>query len=94
MFTAYSPIGSGRLIADPVIGKIAAACGKSPAQIMLRWHLQRGNIALPRSSDPGRIVENIDILDFSLGEADIAHINALDSDDGRMMNPSWVKSWS
>lgn len=93
-FTAYSPIGSGQLISDPAIGRIATAHGKSAAQIMLRWHLQRGNIVVPRSSNPSRIAENIDIFDFNLSEADIAAINALHSDDGRMMSPSWVRSWS
>ncbi|MBL4916765.1 aldo/keto reductase [Szabonella alba] len=92
-FVAYAPIGSGNLLADPDIGAVAVAHGKSPAQIMLRWHLQRGVVAIPRSSDPGRVAENIAITDFTLSEADMTRLTNLASPEGRMFNPAWVRSW-
>jgi 2,5-diketo-D-gluconate reductase A len=77
---SYSPLGASgaKLINDPVITGIATDRGKSPAQIVLRWHIQLGLVAIPRSSNPGRIAENIDIFDFELSEQDMSKINALD----------------
>ena len=77
---SYSPLGASgaKLINDPVITGIAEDRGKSPAQIVLRWHTQLGLVAIPRSSNPGRIAENIDIFDFELSEQELSHINALD----------------
>ncbi|GHG96174.1 aldo/keto reductase [Pseudodonghicola xiamenensis] len=92
-FIAYSPIGSGHLLADPVIADIAATHGKSPAQIMLRWHLQQGVVAIPRSSSPERIRENIALQDFELSEREMARLFALNARDGRLYNPDWVTSW-
>jgi 2,5-diketo-D-gluconate reductase A len=66
------------LINDPVINGIANDRGKSPAQIVLRWHIQLGLVAIPRSSNPGRIAENIDIFDFDLTEQEMNKISALD----------------
>jgi diketogulonate reductase-like aldo/keto reductase len=92
-FVAYAPIGSGNLLADPEIGAVARTHGKSPAQIMLRWHLQRGVVAIPRSSNPGRVAENIAITDFTLSEAEMARLTALASPEGRIFSPAWVRSW-
>lgn len=92
-FVAYAPIGSGRLLEDPTIGAIAASHGKSPAQVMLRWHLQQGNAAIPRSSNPGRVAENIAITDFALSGAEMARLSAMAAPDGRIFNPDRVKSW-
>lgn len=92
-FVAYAPIGSGRLLEDPVIGAIAAQHGKSPAQVMLRWHLQQGNVAIPRSSNPGRVAENIAITDFALSDDQMASLSGLAAADGRIFNPAWVRSW-
>jgi 2,5-diketo-D-gluconate reductase A len=77
---SYSPIGaSGReLRSDPVITEIARDHGKSPTQVVLRWHIQLGLVAIPRSSNPGRIAENIDIFDFDLTEQQMSKISALD----------------
>jgi 2,5-diketo-D-gluconate reductase A len=77
---SYSPIGasSGGLRNDPVITEIAKAHGKSPTQVVLRWHIQLGLVAIPRSSNPGRIAENIDIFDFELTEQEMTKITALD----------------
>jgi len=77
---AYSPLGasSSDLRGDPVITGIAKDHGKSPTQVVLRWHVQLGLVAIPRSSNPGRIAENIDIFDFELTEQDMSKISALD----------------
>jgi 2,5-diketo-D-gluconate reductase A len=83
---SYSPIGasSGGLRNDPVITEIAKAHGKSPTQVVLRWHLQLGLVAIPRSSNPGRIAENIDIFDFELTEQEMTKITALDRGDSEV----------
>ena len=83
---AWSPLGSGRLIDDPVIAEVAAKHGKSPAQVMVRWSLQLGNIVLPKSVTPERIEQNIDVFDFVLDDADMAAIATLES--GRRTGPN------
>jgi 2,5-diketo-D-gluconate reductase A len=77
---SYSPIGASgaELRNDPVITAIAKDHGKSPTQVVLRWHIQLGLVAIPRSSNPGRIAENIDIFDFELTEEEMTKITALD----------------
>ncbi len=67
---SWSPLGSGRLIADPVIGAIAKKHGKSPAQVMIRWHLDQGLIVIPKSVTPSRIRENFAVFDFALDDDD------------------------
>ncbi len=85
---AWSPIGgitsyrgdaATSTFTDPVLTGIAEAHGKTPAQVMLRWHLQRGVQAIPKSVTPSRIAENFDVFDFALTGAEIAQINALDT---------------
>ena len=83
---AWSPLGSGRLIDDPVIAEVAAKHGKSPAQVMVRWSIQLGNIVLPKSVTPARIEQNIDVFDFVLDDADMAAIATLES--GRRTGPN------
>ena len=83
---AWSPLGSGRLIDDPVIAEVAAKHGKAPAQVMVRWSLQLGNIVLPKSVTPERIEQNIDVFDFVLDDADMAAIATLES--GRRTGPN------
>ena len=83
---AWSPLGSGRLIDDPVIAEVAAKHGKSPAQVMVRWSIQLGNIVLPKSVTPERIEQNIDVFDFQLDDADMAAIATLES--GRRTGPN------
>ena len=92
-FVSYAPIGSGQLLDAPEIAALAAAHGRSPAQIVLRWHLQQGVVAIPRSSNPARVRENIAISDFELSEADMATLHAMARPDGRHFHPDWVKSW-
>lgn len=76
---AYSPLMNGRdILEDAVIQEIAAAHGKTPAQIVLRWHLQTDVIAIPKSVTPSRIEENIDVFDFDLTEAELDKISGLD----------------
>ena len=81
---AWSPLGQGKVIADPVIKKIAEKYKKTPAQIILRWHMDNGLIAIPKSVTPSRIQENIQIFDFKLGPADLEMISRLDDKKGRI----------
>ena len=83
---AWSPLGSGQLIDNPVIGEVAAKHGKTPAQVMVRWSIQLGNIVLPKSVTPARIQQNIDVFDFELDDADMAAIATLES--GRRTGPN------
>ena len=83
---AWSPLGSGRLIDDPVINGIAAKYGKSSAQVMVRWSMQLGNIVLPKSVTPERIEQNIDVFDFELDDADMAAMASLET--GRRTGPN------
>jgi len=70
---------------DPVIGELAKAHGKTPAQVMLRWHLQQGRSVIPKSTHAQRIAENVDIFDFELTEEQLAAIDGLDT--GRRGGP-------
>jgi diketogulonate reductase-like aldo/keto reductase len=78
---AWSPLGSGKgLLEVPAIVAIAQKHNRTPAQIVLRWHIQQGNVVIPKSVTPSRIRENIDVFDFSLDAEDIAAISALNED--------------
>jgi 2,5-diketo-D-gluconate reductase A len=81
---SWSPLGQGKALGDPVIGGIAARYGRSPAQIIIRWHLDHGLIAIPKSVTPQRIAENFAVFDFKLSDSDLAAIAALDSAQGRI----------
>jgi 2,5-diketo-D-gluconate reductase A len=74
---AWSPIGRGRVLSDPEVVTIARDAGKTPAQVVLRWHIQRGDIVFPKSITPARIRENIDIFDFELTAEQLETISAL-----------------
>ena len=80
---SWSPLGSGRLLGDPAIGKVAAKHGRTPAQAIIRWHLQEGLIVIPKSVTPARIAENFDVFGFTLDAEDMAAFAALDSKNGR-----------
>ncbi|GIG64679.1 aldo/keto reductase [Phytomonospora endophytica] len=83
---AWSPLGQGGdLLTDPALTAIAEAHGVTVAQVVLRWHLQLGNIAIPKSVTPSRIAANIDVFGFALTDTDLATITALDS--GRRLGP-------
>lgn len=82
---AWSPLGQGSLLSNPVVTAIAEAYGKTAAQALIRWHVQLGNIVIPKSVNPERIASNFDVFDFELSEQDIASINALE--DGTRLGP-------
>jgi 2,5-diketo-D-gluconate reductase A len=77
---AWSPIAQGGVLDEPVITELAGRYGKSPAQVVLRWHIQLGNIVFPKSVTPDRIRENVDIFDFELGADDMSAMNGLGQD--------------
>ena len=81
---SWSPLGQGKDLSDPVIAAIAARHGRTPAQIIIRWHLDSGLIAIPKSVTPHRIAENFDVFGFTLDAADMAAIADLDSPYGRI----------
>ncbi|MCW2497797.1 aldo/keto reductase [Jatrophihabitans sp.] len=91
---AWSPIGrGGELLGDPVITSLAEKYGKTPAQIVIRWHLELGNIVIPKSVTPTRIVENLDVFDIDLDGEDVLAISELNRDtrlgpDPDHFNPS------
>jgi 2,5-diketo-D-gluconate reductase A len=80
---AWSPLGQGMLWDNPVLGKLARKHGRSVAQIMVRWHVQLGNMVIPKSVTPSRLVENFSVFDFSLSDEDMQAIAGLDTPDGR-----------
>ncbi|HEY1572074.1 MAG TPA: aldo/keto reductase [Pseudonocardiaceae bacterium] len=77
---AWSPIAQGRVLDETVVTDVAQRHGRSPAQVVLRWQTQLGNIVFPKSATPSRIAENIDIFDFALSDEEMAAIATLDSD--------------
>ncbi|GGS41437.1 aldo/keto reductase [Streptomyces griseoviridis] len=88
---AWSPLGSGKgLLEVPAIVAIGRKHGRSPAQVVLRWHLQIGNIVIPKSVTPSRIKENIEVFDFRLDDEDLAAISALNEDRRVGFDPAEV----
>jgi diketogulonate reductase-like aldo/keto reductase len=85
----WSPLGGtgGNLLTDPVLGNIAQAHDKSPAQVVIRWHLQRGVIVIPKSTHEERIRQNFDVFDFTLNDAEMAAITALNTDTRNGADP-------
>lgn len=81
---SWSPLGQGQLLADPVIAAIAAKHGKTPAQVIIRWHVDSGLVVIPKSVTPARIVQNFGVFDFQLDAEDKAAIAGLDTDGGRI----------
>jgi 2,5-diketo-D-gluconate reductase B len=86
-FVAYCPLGRGRLFTDPVLAEIAKTRGRSIAQVALRWLIQQGVAAIPRSSNPQRIADNFKVFDFALSDAEMARISTLKRPNGRIANP-------
>jgi 2,5-diketo-D-gluconate reductase A len=76
---AWSPLARGALLEDPAVSKLAAKHGKTPAQVILRWHLQLGNVVIPKSVTPSRIAENFDVFGFELDADDLDVIDTLDN---------------
>ena len=75
---AWSPIAQGAVLDNPTIVELAKRIGRSPAQVVLRWHIQRGDIVFPKSSTPARMQENFELFDFELEDVDVAMITGLD----------------
>jgi 2,5-diketo-D-gluconate reductase A len=84
---AWSPIAQGKVLDDAVIERIARRVEKSPAQVVLRWHIQRGDIVFPKSVTPERVRDNFALFDFELSDADISDISALNRDERTGPNP-------
>jgi 2,5-diketo-D-gluconate reductase A len=82
---AYGPLGIGRLLDNPTIASVAQAHGKTPAQVLIRWSLQLGNVVIPRSSSPERVKSNLEVFDFELTDEEMATLNGLD--DGTRFRP-------
>jgi diketogulonate reductase-like aldo/keto reductase len=91
----YSPLGTGEHLSDPVVARIAAATGRTAAQVLIRWSLQRGVSVIPKSSTPARIAENFGALDFELDDDAMAALDALDTtnhtSDAKAPDEKW---WS
>jgi 2,5-diketo-D-gluconate reductase A len=85
---SWAPIGSGRdLLREPTIADIARAHGKTPAQVVLRWHVQLGLVAIPRTSNPSRLPENLDVFDFELSPEDLDRFSTLDQHRAPGLDP-------
>ncbi|MGB3895443.1 MAG: aldo/keto reductase [Mycolicibacter sinensis] len=82
---AWAPLGRGSLLEHPTVVKVAQRYGKTPAQVLIRWHIQLGNIVIPKSVHPERIVSNFEVFDFELGTAEMTAISSLD--DGARLGP-------
>jgi 2,5-diketo-D-gluconate reductase A len=85
---AWSPIAQGKVLDDPVIERIADAAGRSPAQVVLRWHIQRGDIVFPKSVSPDRMSSNFELFDFELNNSDMDAISALDQGESGRTGPN------
>jgi 2,5-diketo-D-gluconate reductase A len=81
---SWSPLGQGGLLSDQTIIEIAARHGKTPAQVIIRWHLDNGLIVIPKSANKGRICENMNVFDFCLSPAELGQIANMDRADGRI----------
>ena len=82
---AWAPLGQGSLLSHPTITAVAERCARTPAQVLIRWHIQLGNIVIPKSVHPERIASNFAVFDFELGDDEMAAISSLD--DGTRLGP-------
>jgi 2,5-diketo-D-gluconate reductase A len=85
---AWSPIARGKVLSDGTVTRIAAEVGRTPAQVVLRWHLQRGDVVFPKSTTPSRIRENLALFDLELTEDQMAALSALDRGEQGRMGPN------
>lgn len=96
-FVSYCPLGRGSVggvLEEPVIREIAGRLGRTPAQVILRWHIQQpGVVAIPKSTNPKRIAENLDVFGFTLEEADMRRLSELARPDGRIVNVAYAPEW-
>jgi 2,5-diketo-D-gluconate reductase A len=84
---AYSPLGVGKLLENPAVASVAQAHGKTPAQALIRWSIQLGNVVIPRSATPERIKSNLEVFDFELTDDEMATLNGLDEGTRFRPNP-------
>ena len=82
---AWAPLGHGALLTHPTVTAVAEGCGRTPAQVLIRWHIQLGNIVIPKSVNPTRIASNFQVFDFELSPAEMTSISSLD--DGTRLGP-------
>jgi 2,5-diketo-D-gluconate reductase A len=85
---AWSPIAKGTVLDDPVVTEIAASVERTPSQVVLRWHVQRGSVVFPKSTSPARMRENLALFDFELPDVDMARISALDRGEAGRTGPN------
>ncbi len=85
---AWSPLARGRVLDDPVVTRIAESVHRTPAQVVLRWHVQRSNIIFPKSATPQRIDENYRLFDFTLSDTDVDALCALDKGETGRIGPN------
>ncbi|MGN9915339.1 aldo/keto reductase [Micromonospora palomenae] len=85
---AWSPIAQGKVLDDPTVVDVAEEVGRTPAQVVLRWHVQRGDIVFPKSITPQRIAENFQIFDFALDDAAMERISGLDRGEAGRQGPN------
>ncbi|RIY01546.1 aldo/keto reductase [Aureimonas flava] len=92
---AYSPIGQGKdLLADPAITEMAARYGRTPAQIVLRWEIEQPMVgAIPRTSNPKRLAENLDVFGFELQDEDRRRLHEMSRGRRRLVDPSFAPEW-
>jgi 2,5-diketo-D-gluconate reductase B len=90
---AYSPIGRGKVFRDPTLQRIGKAHGKNPGQVSLRWLLQQGVAAIPRSSREANVEANLAVFDFVLSDDEMAEVSGLARPDGRMVEPAVAPDW-
>jgi 2,5-diketo-D-gluconate reductase A len=81
---SWSPLGQGLLLANEAVGEVARKRGKTPAQVIIRWHIQNGLIVIPKSVTPSRIVENFQVFDFELDASDLRALDSLDEPGARI----------
>ncbi|KAG0233889.1 hypothetical protein BGX31_004750 [Mortierella sp. GBA43] len=85
---AYCPLSHGRRLGDPLLGKIAAKYSKTPAQVLIRWSLQKGYVVLPKSVNKDRIESNADVFDFDLADGDMTTLDSFNEDKHYSWNPT------
>lgn len=85
---AWSPIAQGKVLGDPVVQRIARATGAHPAQVVLRWHIERGDIVFPKTVHPARMKENFEIFDFEINDEEIEALTALDRGEAGRRGPN------
>ncbi|TLP74206.1 aldo/keto reductase [Nesterenkonia sphaerica] len=84
---AWSPLGKGDELSDPVLSVIAQRLGRTPAQVVLRWHLQRGDVVIPKTDSPARMQENFDVWGFELSDQEMAELDSLDRGEAGRRGP-------